>query len=59
MLMVMANLWRWDGVSYVWQRMISNFVLEFLNNFDYGGWQKKLARSFKEERVVWRIKWDE
>jgi hypothetical protein len=52
MLMVMANLWCWVGVSYVWQRMISDFVLEFLNNFDYGGWQRNLARNFKEEIVV-------
>jgi hypothetical protein len=59
MLIVKANLWHWVGVSYVWQHMIFDFGLEFLNNFDYGGWQRNLARSFKEERLVSRIKGDE
>jgi hypothetical protein len=59
MLMVMANLWLWVGVNYVWQWMTFDFVLEFLNNFDYGGWQRNLARSFKEKKVVWKIRGDE
>lgn len=55
----MANLWLWVGVNYVWQWMTFDFVLEFLNNFDYGGWQRNLARSFKEKKVVWKIRGDE
>jgi hypothetical protein len=46
MLMALANLWRWAGVNYVWQWMTFDFVLEFLNNFDYGGVAKKFGKKF-------------